>query len=359
MGIEDADKSDFKSKLAKLKATRRAYLGHLGSIVKEVDALVEVPDEVTVKALIQRLEAVSAKIEETCLLALDILADPDEVEAEIAGQSENKDKVILYQVKLLSLLPKCSNEINDAKSVTGSEENANYSGLPKLDLPKFSGDFMQWRPFIDQFMASVHSRDIPPVHKYTYLVSSLRDEAKNAILGIPCTGQNYKVALDILKNRFGDPSLLIGLYADKIVNLSCVDGDDVQAFRSLIDQFESCLREITQLITEISPQFHVPPSSPLHPTLPSSSSSNPFHPDPSSTQVPPSSVPVQLPIQDLLLAPLLLRKLPPSCRLEWARRVRAPKEKFNLTALLDFAKCEVEALESLNAEKKSSKSSVH
>ena len=35
--------------------------------------------------------------------------------------------------------------------------------LPKLNLPKFSGDVLQWPSFGDQFSVTVHDTDLPVV----------------------------------------------------------------------------------------------------------------------------------------------------------------------------------------------------
>ena len=43
--------------------------------------------------------------------------------------------------------------------------------LSKLNLPKFSGDVLQWPSFWDQFSVTVHDTDLPVVSKFTYLMS--------------------------------------------------------------------------------------------------------------------------------------------------------------------------------------------
>ncbi|XP_058817055.1 uncharacterized protein LOC131680352 [Topomyia yanbarensis] len=51
--------------------------------------------------------------------------------------------------------------------------------LPKIDLPKFNGDFSRWLSFRDTFSSMVHSNDdIPQVAKLQYLLQSLVGEAR-------------------------------------------------------------------------------------------------------------------------------------------------------------------------------------
>ena len=48
--------------------------------------------------------------------------------------------------------------------------------LPKLNLPVFNGDVLQWQSFWDQFVAAVDSTDLPDVSKFSYLRASLEGE---------------------------------------------------------------------------------------------------------------------------------------------------------------------------------------
>uniref|UniRef100_A0A915IC80 Uncharacterized protein n=1 Tax=Romanomermis culicivorax TaxID=13658 RepID=A0A915IC80_ROMCU len=86
--------------------------------------------------------------------------------------------------------------------------------LPKLQLPAFYGDPLKWIEFWDAFEAAVHRQDIPPVQKFSYLLSNLRGSAYKAIEGIAVTNATYNDAIEILKNRFGDNKVIKrGLYS--------------------------------------------------------------------------------------------------------------------------------------------------
>ena len=81
--------------------------------------------------------------------------------------------------------------------------------LPKLNLPKFSGDVLQWPSFWDQFSVTVHDTDLPVVSKFTYLMSLLEGEPKQAIHGLSLTTDHYTIACKILKDRFGRKETII------------------------------------------------------------------------------------------------------------------------------------------------------
>ena len=97
------------------------------------------------------------------------------------------------------------------------------------------------------------------------------------------TSHNYQVAVDLLKNRFGDPNLLIGLYAERLVASKKSDEEDPRSFRRVVDDFESSLREIEQIVSELT--------------------SN-------------SGSMTRRQMQNLSLAPILLRMLPKSVKVE-------------------------------------------
>lgn len=320
----------------KLKTSRSAYMSHLAAISNEADDLAS-SDSITsikVKTLLERLTKSLSSFKEVSSLIFEALDDDDDVASEIELQTKCSDGAIATQVKLESLLSRINGSPHSESS------SSNYAGLPKLTLPKFDGDFMKWRPFFDQFKASVHDRDIPTVHKLTYLLGSLTNEAKSSVMGLSCTAENYSVVLGLLKERFGDPSLLIRLYADRLVNVPAAIEGNVSSFRKLIDQFEAYRREIQSLVKEVTASSSADPSSSNPPSSTSTSDS--------SSAPAPSVLPID---QNIFLAPILESKLPKNSRLEWARRSNL-KEKFDLDKLIRFAKSEVETLESLESSSK-------
>ena len=54
--------------------------------------------------------------------------------------------------------------------------------LPKLELPKFSGNVLKWQKFWDSFEASINkNRNLQPVDKFNYLEAELEGDAKAVI----------------------------------------------------------------------------------------------------------------------------------------------------------------------------------
>jgi hypothetical protein len=74
------------------------------------------------------------------------------------------DELVTKQTELEQLLFDCSLKIREllarALTPTPSSTHTESPGLklPKLDVPTFGGNILQWRNFWEQFVISVHNR---------------------------------------------------------------------------------------------------------------------------------------------------------------------------------------------------------
>ena len=76
--------------------------------------------------------------------------------------------------------------------------------MPKQSLPKFNGTTpLKWLTFKQQFSALVHEQPMPVINKYTFLRKCLQCTALRVIGGLAVTNDNYMVAINMLKNRYG------------------------------------------------------------------------------------------------------------------------------------------------------------
>ena len=119
--------------------------------------------------------------------------------------------------------------------------------LPKLNLPVFNGDVLQWQSFWDQFVAAVDSTDLPDVSKFSYLRASLEGEPKAAIQGLSLTSAHYASACKILKDRFGRKETIIFSHIQKLLNLSVPSKCSVSALWKLNDDLQAHTRSLATL----------------------------------------------------------------------------------------------------------------
>lgn len=67
-----------------------------------------------------------------------------------------------------------------------SSQSSQFHKLPKLTLPIFTGNILEWQTFWDSFESSVHNNlSLSDVQRFSYLKSLLQDDAARVIEGFP------------------------------------------------------------------------------------------------------------------------------------------------------------------------------
>ena len=105
---------------------------------------------------------------------------------------------------------------------------------------------MDWQTFLDTFESSVNSRaDLSKVQKFQYLIGYLKDSAKKCVEGFPLTNDNYDEALKMLKERYGNPQLIISAHMNKIMKIEKISRTGhANELRNLLDSVESHVRAL-------------------------------------------------------------------------------------------------------------------
>ena len=188
----------------------------------------------------------------------------------------------------------------DCESVSrDSRDTCEPRHLPKLELPRFSGHYMEWQSFYDQFKAIVHSSDLPAVSKFSYLRSLLDGEARAAIAGLSLTDTHYTNALELLERRYGRKEKLIFTHIQELLSMKTTESassDTTASLWALQDALMSHMRSLEGL--GVSGDKY-----------------------------------------GVILTPLILSRLPTDIRLEWARSGEGKED--NLDFLLKFLSEEI------------------
>ncbi|XP_064461678.1 uncharacterized protein LOC135371619 [Ornithodoros turicata] len=116
--------------------------------------------------------------------------------------------------------------------------------LPKIEVPKFNGDLMNWMTFWDQFESTIHKNEtLHNVDKFKYLQSYLTGKAATAISGLPLTNENYDAAIEILNQRFNQRQHIVDQHLNRLLNLPTVaDAGDYVHLRDLYDEVQVRVR---------------------------------------------------------------------------------------------------------------------
>ena len=116
---------------------------------------------------------------------------------------------------------------------------------------------MRWSEFWDSFKATVNENtSITDIEKLNYLNSKLTGEGKRAISGLLLSNENYKVAVALLKERFGDIQSIINSHYVELVNLPMAINSP-KGLRLLYDQIEQHLRSLEALKQDINQEVFV------------------------------------------------------------------------------------------------------
>jgi len=84
------------------------------------------------------------------------------------------------------------------------------------------------------------------VEKFSYLASKVDGDAKRAILGLSLTNDNYKIAIQFLKERFGEPQHVIDSHYTELMKLSQAT-NRMSDLRDTNDMTEKHLRSLEAL----------------------------------------------------------------------------------------------------------------
>ena len=118
--------------------------------------------------------------------------------------------------------------------------------LQKIVIKKFTGDPVLWKEFEEIFDATVHSNSkLSDIEKFSYLKGYLGGAAERCIEGLPLTNGNYKEAWELLKERFGNPQLIIASHMHNLLKMEKVgSGRSCKGLRNLYDQVEGHVRAL-------------------------------------------------------------------------------------------------------------------
>ena len=175
------------------------------------------------------------------------LEDEDSMLNDITTAADFRDSARKVRTLAAEKFKELSGDSNNKSAAHVSSFSMTDVKLPKLNLPVFNGDVLQWQSFWDQFVAAVDSTDLPDVSKFSYLRTSLEGEPKAAIQGLSLTSAHYASACKILKDRFGRKETIIFTHIQKLLNLSVPSKCSVSALWKLNDDLQAHTRSLATL----------------------------------------------------------------------------------------------------------------
>ena len=177
-------------------------------------------------------------------------------------EADDKKRAQEFELERLRIEAEVSKEKCKAEIVIATSEKKNVEKqqpvrLPKLELKKFYGDLLKWQSFWDSFESTIHKNDtLNDIDKLNYLRSLLQGDALRTIAGLELTNSNYDVAIDILKERYGNKEVITQNHYNKLNDLESAT-ENIHSLRFVYDTIEQHLRSLEALGEDIDHQQFV------------------------------------------------------------------------------------------------------
>ncbi|UYV62948.1 hypothetical protein LAZ67_2002587, partial [Cordylochernes scorpioides] len=177
---------------------------------------------------------------------IDILAEDDEADLE----KEMDDCAHYQEIIIEAIVAYEDAQKQVAKKVVVQDyflDTTEKIRLPTIELPKFSGNLIDWLTFWAQFEKIHLDIRLKDSDKFYYLLQSLSvdTEAYKIVSIYPLTEENYSKAIDALRRRYANPDLLL-----QSLNLESAGPDTW-----LYPLVESCLSDELLLTWQRRSQF--------------------------------------------------------------------------------------------------------
>ena len=237
-------------KTQKKIATRTAFINVVKNTVEDLKIIYsDYEHERHYEELLSCQELIIAQVRKFNIIQEEIidLVNEDVVEYEIR-EGFNFEQFINKEIIILNRFLK-KHSSNEAATTVSSSSAYLSMKLPKLEIKKFKGDPTMWQSFHDSFDCAVHQNEsLSNIQKMNYLINFVEGQAAETIKGLSLKNDNYLIALDLLKERFGDDQAIISAHMSKLLSVERVKNiSDTKGLRKLTDVVKSQIRGLNSV----------------------------------------------------------------------------------------------------------------
>lgn len=119
--------------------------------------------------------------------------------------------------------------------------------LPRISLPKFAGDYLEWENFRNTFESLVAASDaLTNTQKFHYLKSGVSGDAV-LIANLKISDANYDSAWQLLLDEYDDKQALINAHIHSFINLPSLKTENVTELKKLRDTVSASLAALRNL----------------------------------------------------------------------------------------------------------------
>ena len=247
---------------AKLKTIKNIHLTHVSRVFNQLEAVLseDEPDISKMKKYLKMLDEKYAKVLKDSEDLQEELTEPNEIEKEINDMDTLEDKIINVKHKAEEFLEDkdvAGIKGNDALNATltlidkmqrdsSTQKRERTSLIPAIELPRFDGSIDKYEEFIDSFEAIIQNHpDIEDVERFIFLKRHLDPPASDLLEGFSTTNTDYRQALELFKETYGNKSLLRQIRISKLLNIEHHDGKS--SLRNIYNQIRTHIRSLESL----------------------------------------------------------------------------------------------------------------
>ena len=232
---------------AQICRTRAFHIGLVTKAENKINpvlakAVCDLSDEdlTQLDAASQHIPDKQSKISELDEKLIDALESDDEVGEKLPkiDDIEFPIRLLLYKIQRYIDAGKDLPDDNSSNHITHTPGIRGNMRWPKIDSPKFSGDYKEWMPFFDMFNGTVHSNNrLPKARNLHYLKAYLKGEPAKMLSNLPTTDANYDNAVKMLKDRYEDKKMITRAHLSGIFKYAGTKSDSPQDLRKLVNNF--------------------------------------------------------------------------------------------------------------------------
>ena len=247
--------------LSRHRGTRHAYIRHVSNAERKILDILqnfEPQNEESVTVLESLRDGLTDKLVKIKAIDDSILAllDQKESEKELDDIITRDDKLRLTLTKLERNFTRLieSSLVHSSSISNGHKQNDVKFACQNLPSKSSTGMSQIGLAFGTRYDSAIHPKqNISDIDKFTNLKSCLCDSTNSVISGLTLTSENYKEAIDLLRQRYANPQVLISAHMKKFVSLNNVKiVHDVKGLRKLFDTVESSIRNLKTLKVELN-----------------------------------------------------------------------------------------------------------
>ncbi|XP_055632920.1 uncharacterized protein LOC129773346 [Toxorhynchites rutilus septentrionalis] len=139
---------------------------------------------------------------------------------------------------------------NQSLNATNATANSDVK-LPRVNIPIFSRNFLEWQSFIDLFESSVdNNASLQDGQKLYFLKSNLAGEAASLISHLRIEDANYSTALQKLKERYNRPLEIAAQHIRRFLKQQTLTSATATGLRSLHDTSDETIRALKAMQRE-------------------------------------------------------------------------------------------------------------